>query len=86
MLFWFYKGYNDKEKARQTGKWEHLFHQSTLVNFETMEMEGRWFYDGFEESSSYNGTWKLENSATNGHGPITELDTHQNFSTSRSIG
>jgi hypothetical protein len=61
MLFWFYKNYEDKSRAQQVGKWEHLFHKSTAINFDLLEMEGIWFFKGFENSKEYSGKWKLEN-------------------------
>jgi hypothetical protein len=50
MVYWFYKTYDDRTAARQTGNWEHLFHYSANIDFDAMYMEGKWFYKGFENS------------------------------------
>lgn len=31
MFLWFYKIYNDRKKAGQTGKWIHLIHESRHI-------------------------------------------------------
>lgn len=40
------KEYNDKEKAGQTGVWEHLIYESTDLTQE-IGIKGKWYYKGF---------------------------------------
>ena len=56
---WLYKEYYNKAKAGQTGNWSHLIHESTTVQ-RNMDLEGKWYYQGFENSRDYNGNWTLE--------------------------
>ena len=63
---WLYKEYNDKKSAGQTGKWQHLIHESSEYH-ENSSMEGKWFYKGFEDSEEFSGSWTLRM----GEQPIT---------------
>lgn len=50
IFMWFYKEYDDRTKARQTGKWYHLIHESTLPQGNN-SLEGKWFFKGHEGSN-----------------------------------
>ena len=64
---WLYKEYNNKKSAGQTGKWQHLIHESLEVQ-NNMSFQGKWYYKGFQYSADYSGSWTLEF----GESPLTD--------------
>ena len=57
--FRYAKIYDDRENAGQTGSFQHLIYESDYVN--DRQVQGRWFYLGYENDPEYSGTWTIDN-------------------------
>ena len=53
----YYKIYEDREYAGQTGSFHTLVYDSTYIS--PTNVQGNWFYLGHEHESVYNGTWAI---------------------------
>lgn len=50
------KYYDDAEKAGQTGEWRTLVYEGMVSG---NAIKGKWFYEGFEDSLAYSGTFRI---------------------------
>jgi len=57
-FFWMLKKYAEKKRAGQTGKYKDLVFMSESIS--QSRLNGEWYYDGFEYSTTHSGTWSID--------------------------
>ena len=57
-FFWMLKKYAEKKRAGQTGKYKDLVFMSESIS--QSRLNGEWYYDGFEYSTTHSGIWSID--------------------------